>query len=135
MTRVKPRQPNVIDVKVGEQLRLHRTIQKLSQQQLGDGVGVTFQQIQKYERGANRIGASRLWQFSQILDIPVSEFYVGCTDPAKKRTPKQSVELISLSQSSFGIKMATALNKIEDQGQRRQLLALARVMGGQSAED
>jgi transcriptional regulator with XRE-family HTH domain len=64
-----------VDVHVGGRVRLRRTLLGLSQEKLGEAVGLTFQQIQKYERGANRIGASRLFEFSRILEVPVSFFF------------------------------------------------------------
>ncbi len=67
--------PHPIDVHVGSRVRLRRIMLGLSQERLGDAVGLTFQQIQKYERGANRIGASRLFQLSRVLDVPVSFFF------------------------------------------------------------
>lgn len=67
--------PNPIDIHVGVRLRFRRTLLGLSQEKLGDAVGLTFQQIQKYERGANRIGASRLFQFSRILDVSIEFFF------------------------------------------------------------
>ena len=70
-----PSVPNPIDVHVGRRLRLRRTLLGMSQEKLGEAVKLTFQQIQKYERGANRIGSSRLYQLSQILDVPVSFFF------------------------------------------------------------
>lgn len=69
--------PHPVDVHVGGRVRLQRTLLGLSQEKLGEAVGLTFQQIQKYERGANRIGASRLHEFSQILDVPVAFFFDG----------------------------------------------------------
>ena len=67
--------PNPVDIHVGGRIRLRRTLLGYSQEKLGNAVGLTFQQIQKYERGANRIGAGRLYDFSQILEVPVSFFY------------------------------------------------------------
>ena len=67
--------PDPIDVHVGSRVRLRRTLLGMSQSKLGDKLGLTFQQIQKYERGANRIGASRLFQLSRILDVPISFFF------------------------------------------------------------
>jgi len=67
--------PNPIDVHVGSRVRLRRTLLGMSQEKLGDAIGLTFQQIQKYERGANRIGASRLFELSQVLDVPVAFFF------------------------------------------------------------
>ncbi|MDX9689592.1 MAG: XRE family transcriptional regulator [Proteobacteria bacterium] len=68
-------QPDPVDVHVGARLRLRRNLLGLSQEQLGKACGLTFQQIQKYERGTNRMGASRLFQFSKLLDVPVSYFF------------------------------------------------------------
>lgn len=67
--------PRPVDVHVGQRLRQRRTLLGMSQDKLGEAVGLTFQQIQKYERGANRIGASRLYQLSQVLDVAVSYFF------------------------------------------------------------
>ena len=69
-----------IDQHIGKRLRQARNFAKMSQTDLGDGVGITFQQIQKYENGSNRIGGSRLWSISQFLGLPVSYFYDGLTD-------------------------------------------------------
>lgn len=66
---------NPVDAHVGSRLRLRRTLMGMSQEKLGEAVGLTFQQIQKYEKGANRIGASRLFQFSRILEVPPSFFF------------------------------------------------------------
>ena len=70
-----PGKPNPIDIHVGSRVRLRRTLLGMSQEKLADAVGLTFQQIQKYERGTNRIGSSRLYQFAQVLDVPVSFFF------------------------------------------------------------
>ena len=67
--------PHPIDVHVGSRLRLRRTLLGMSQEKLGEAIGLTFQQVQKYERGANRIGSSRLYELSRILDVPVSFFF------------------------------------------------------------
>ena len=67
--------PHPIDVHVGSRVRLRRTLLGMSQDKLGEALGLTFQQVQKYERGANRIGSSRLFELSQILDVPVSFFF------------------------------------------------------------
>ncbi len=67
--------PHPVDVHVGKRVRLRRTLLGMSQEKLGDAIGLTFQQVQKYERGTNRIGSSRLFQLSQVLDIPVSYFF------------------------------------------------------------
>ena len=66
-----------VDKHVGKQLRSRRTLLGLSQEKLADHIGVTFQQIQKYERGTNRVSSSRLYSFSKILDVPIDYFYEG----------------------------------------------------------
>jgi transcriptional regulator with XRE-family HTH domain len=73
--RPKLDHPNPIDVHVGSRVRLRRTLLGLSQEKLGEAIGLTFQQVQKYERGTNRIGASRLWELSAVLDVPVQFFF------------------------------------------------------------
>src|SRR5216684_737109 len=71
----KDGRPSPIDVHVGSRIRLRRTLLGLSQERLGDALGLTFQQVQKYERGANRVGASRLFDLSRVLDVPISYFF------------------------------------------------------------
>ena len=78
--RYPPGTPNPVDVHVGSRIRLRRTLLGLSQDKLGQALGLTFQQVQKYERGANRVGASRLFELSRILDVPVSFFYDDMPD-------------------------------------------------------
>ena len=80
--RPKTETPNPIDVRVGARLRLRRNMLGLSQERLGEAIGLTFQQVQKYERGANRIGASRLHELSRVLDVPIS-FFFDDTDPVR----------------------------------------------------
>ncbi len=73
--RVKRSTPNPVDIYVGSRVRMRRTLLGMSQEKLGEALALTFQQVQKYERGANRIGASRLHQISRILDVPISFFF------------------------------------------------------------
>jgi transcriptional regulator with XRE-family HTH domain len=73
--RQKSDKPNPVDIHVGSRVRLRRTLLGMSQEKLGDALGLTFQQVQKYERGANRVGASRLYDLSRVLDVPVSYFF------------------------------------------------------------
>lgn len=69
------KKPNPVDIHVGRRIRLRRTLMGMSQEKLGTAVTLTFQQIQKYESGANRVGSSRLFQFSKVLSVPVSFFF------------------------------------------------------------
>src|SRR5689334_21165977 len=84
--------PNPTDVQVGARLRLRRNMLGLSQERLGEAIGLTFQQVQKYERGANRIGASRLHELSRVLDVPVS-FFFDDTDPRRAPAVGNCAEL------------------------------------------
>ncbi len=77
--------PNPIDKHVGSRVRMRRMMLGMSQEKLGDALGLTFQQVQKYEKGTNRIGASRLQQISQILQVPVSFFFEGAPDRRSTR--------------------------------------------------
>ena len=79
---------NAVDMHVGKRIRLCRTLLGMSQEQLGGALSITFQQVQKYERGANRVSASRLWDISQILDVPVSYFFEDMTDDVMKSSPR-----------------------------------------------
>lgn len=83
--------PNPVDVHVGRRIRLRRNLLGWSQEKLGDLLGLTFQQIQKYEKGMNRVSASRLWDFSVVMETPVSFFY----DDMDKRVAKQSPRMFS----------------------------------------
>jgi ribosome-binding protein aMBF1 (putative translation factor) len=77
----KESRPSPIDVHVGSRIRLRRTLMGLSQERLGEALGLTFQQVQKYERGVNRVGASRLFDLSRVLDVPISFFFDDMPEP------------------------------------------------------
>jgi transcriptional regulator with XRE-family HTH domain len=81
--------PNPIDVHVGSRVRLRRTLLGMSQERLGEALGLTFQQVQKYERGTNRIGASRLFDLSRVLEVPVSFFFEAMAPEVAERSPGQ----------------------------------------------
>jgi transcriptional regulator with XRE-family HTH domain len=74
-----------IDLHIGKRLRRRRRLLGLTQQQVAEGVGIRFQQIQKYECGANRISAARLWQLAQVMDVPISYFYDGLQETPLRR--------------------------------------------------
>lgn len=79
--------PHPVDIHVGSRIRMRRTLLGMSQEKLGDALALTFQQVQKYERGANRVGASRLFEISQILDVPVSFFFEEMAPETAALTP------------------------------------------------
>lgn len=80
---------NAIDVHVGRRVRMRRTLLGMSQEQLGEALSITFQQVQKYERGSNRVSASRLWDIGQILDAPVSFFFEDMSDDTMDHSPRK----------------------------------------------
>jgi transcriptional regulator with XRE-family HTH domain len=81
--------PNPVDIHVGSRVRLRRTLLGMSQEKLGEAIGLTFQQVQKYERGANRVGASRLFDLSRVLDVPVGFFFDEMPDDVAASSPAQ----------------------------------------------
>ena len=120
--------PNPIDIRVGARLRLRRNMLGLSQEKLGEAIGLTFQQVQKYERGANRIGASRLHELSQVLNVPVS-FFFDDTDPVRapamgdvaeppadafKSDPLRKQETIELARTYLAIENAAVRQRFRD---------------------
>lgn len=105
---------NSVDENVGMQLRQRRSLLGLSQEKLAEQVGITFQQIQKYENGANRISASRLYEFSKVLDIPVSFFFENSNDAGNK-----ALGLAENDQAPF--------EGVEDVMKRKETLELIRV--------
>ena len=80
---------NAVDMHVGKRVRLRRTLLGMSQEQLGSELNITFQQVQKYERGANRISASRLWDIGQILDVPINYFFDDMTENTMQSSPRR----------------------------------------------
>ncbi len=81
--------PNPIDIYVGTRIRFRRTMLGLSQERLAEALGITFQQVQKYEKGLNRIGASRLWDLSQVLDVPVDFFFDKMDEASQSNSPRK----------------------------------------------
>ena len=79
--------PNAIDIHVGRRVRMRRTLLGMSQGKLGDAIGLTFQQVQKYERGANRVSSSRLYDLANVLGVPVSYFFDEMSASTSARSP------------------------------------------------
>jgi transcriptional regulator with XRE-family HTH domain len=128
--------PNPIDVRVGGRLRLRRNMLGLSQEKLGEAIGLTFQQVQKYERGANRIGASRLYELSRVLDVPVS-FFFDNTDPVRApamgfaQPPAEAFESDPLRKPET-LELVRAFFAIDDPMVRRRLMDLAKALAPES---
>ena len=131
--------PNRVDVHVGSRVRLRRTLLGMSQEKLADALGLTFQQVQKYERGANRIGAGRLWELSRALDVPIAYFFEDVEGGvAGARAPSELAE----EAAAYGedpmarretLLLVRAYYGISDPAVRRRLLDLMKSLGDAAA--
>src|SRR5690349_8007712 len=129
------RRANPIDIHVGSRVRLRRMLLGMSQEKLGEHLGLTFQQIQKYEKGINRIGASRLFDLSQVLSVPVQFFYeelsVGSTGAAGfGERPAESYAAEFLG-SREGLELNKAFARVTDPRVRRSIVDLVRAFAGE----
>lgn len=86
--RIDDNEPNPVDVHVGKRIRLRRTILHITQQQMAEMLGLTFQQVQKYEKGMNRVGASRLWDISRVLEVPMGFFFEDMDTEVALKSPR-----------------------------------------------
>lgn len=126
--------PNPIDIHVGARLRLRRTLLGLSQEKLGEAVGITFQQLQKYERGSNRISASRLYNLSQVLGVPVSFFFDDMPgnegQPGNGSVmPGETDEFESMARRET-LELVRAYYRISDPAVRKRTFDLVKALGG-----
>lgn len=129
--------PNPIDIHVGTRVRLRRTLLGMSQERLGDALGLTFQQVQKYERGANRVGASRLFELAKALGVPVSYFFDDMPedgDPAQAAEPVGPAEEDPMRRRET-IELVRAYYRIPDDTARRRLYELMRSIAGSMEND
>ena len=125
------KKPNPIDIHVGSRVRLKRTLIGMSQEKLGEKLGVTFQQVQKYEKGANRIGASRLQQIAAIFNTSVGFFFedapgssaTAAPGLAESESPNYVVDFLS---SSEGLQLNRAFVKISDPDTRKKIVELVK---------
>lgn len=144
VARLPPGVANPVDIHVGSRVRLRRTLLGMSQERLGDAVGLTFQQIQKYERGANRIGASRLYELTQILDVPVSFFFDDMADELKSREGRMRRGLEDQGQSRLEpdplarretLELVRAYYRITDPHVRKRLFELTKSLANAADAD
>lgn len=128
MTPPKPEKtsPNPIDVHVGSRVRQRRTLLGLSQEKLGDALGLTFQQVQKYERGANRIGASRLFDISRVLNAPIPYFFEDLANGDAAEEAMEDANAAGLLTKRETLELVRAYYKITDPAIRKRLFELAR---------
>lgn len=134
------KKPNPIDIHVGSRIRLRRTMLGMSQEKLGDSLGITFQQIQKYEKGTNRVGASRLQNISSILNVPVAFFFEDApgdssTGQAGLAESSSSNYVVDFLSSSEGLQLNRAFVKIQDPKIRRRIVDLVKSLGSEAGVD
>ena len=127
--------PNPIDKHVGSRVRMRRMMLSMSQEKLGGALGLTFQQVQKYEKGTNRIGASRLQQISHILQVPVAFFFEGAPTshpPTDGMGEAPSPTYVSdFLATSDGLALTKAFMQIKDANLRRRIVSLVQEITGE----
>lgn len=134
--------PNPIDVHVGARIRLRRTLLGMSQQKLGDAIGLTFQQVQKYERGTNRVGSSRMFELARVLDVPVSYFFEEMGSDVAARGRQHAFGIASESPASASadpmtkretLELVRAYYKITDAKVRKRLFEMTKALAAAAA--
>jgi len=131
------RLPNPIDLHVGARIRMRRKILGVSQERLADDLGLTFQQVQKYERGANRVSASKLYEIARSLQSSVAYFFEGLADPADATGMAEGASdqfVHDFLMTGEGLELAALFPRITKQRVRRRILDLVRSMADEDAE-
>lgn len=125
--------PNPIDRHVGSRVRMQRLVVGVSQEKLGGALGLTFQQVQKYEKGSNRISASRLQQIANMLDVPVSFFFEGAPNGVGGAEsfgqPNVNAHVSDFMASSEGVQLTKAFVRIKSAAVRRRVIDLVETLG------
>lgn len=133
--------PNPIDVHVGKRIRMRRIILRLTQEQLAEKIGLTFQHVQKYERGMNRISASRLWDIATVMDVPVGFFFADMDKTTACQSPRAFSSLVNSSELDMSflsetdpmarqetLELISAYYKIPDRSVAKKLFNLTSMM-------
>lgn len=120
--------PHPVDIHVGSRLRLRRTLQGMTQNTLAKALGLSFQQIQKYERGTNRIASSRLYQFSQILDAPIAYFFQGAPKVGDAQPRETGRNAAAFQSKRETLELVRAYTRISDSNARKRLLNVVKAM-------
>ena len=131
------RPPNPVDVHVGGRIRMRRRVMGLSQEMLADALQLTFQQVQKYERGSNRVSASKLFGTAHVLQVPVSYFFEGLPQPGRAQGEAASAEEVEGAIRTFlatseGLELARRFPSIPRRQLRRQVLELVRALSNET---
>jgi transcriptional regulator with XRE-family HTH domain len=132
------KRPNPTDIHVGSRIRMRRNMLGMSQEKLGEHLGITFQQIQKYEKGTNRVGASRLQAIASILDVPVSFFFADApgaetgqpTGMSEGKTPF----VVDFINTGEGLQLNRAFARISDAKIRRRIIDLVKALAAEDSE-
>jgi transcriptional regulator with XRE-family HTH domain len=137
------RRPNPVDIHVGSRVRFRRMLLGMSQEKLGERLGLTFQQVQKYEKGVNRIGASRLFDLSQVLQVPIQFFYEEAPGTLEQGAGEHGRGFAERGSESYiveflntrdGLEMNKAFVRIQDVKVRRAIVELVRQLAGDDKE-
>lgn len=124
--------PKPVDQHVGSRVRLRRQLLGMSQEALGERIGVSFQQVQKYERGTNRVGASRLVKIADALEVTPSYFFEGLASDKDERPKGEDDAITAFLSSREGVSLAAAWVQIEDAETRKSILALVNSLARQT---
>jgi transcriptional regulator with XRE-family HTH domain len=136
---IDSRSANPVDLHVGARIRMRRRLQGVSQEKLAEALGLTFQQVQKYERGANRVSASKLYEIAAMLKAPVAYFFDGLADPAGEADDdsqggdERTVHAFLMT--SEGLELARSFTQVPRGRVRRRLLELIRALGGEGEDE
>jgi len=128
--KIVTKKANPIDAQVGNRVRIRRMLIGMSQEKLGDMLGLTFQQVQKYEKGVNRIGAGRLFEISRILGVPIDFFYDGVAAPIDGRADA-TPPVMEFVSSGEGLQLSLAFMKIKDPKVRKRVLDLVKSLANE----
>lgn len=129
------RSPNPIDRHVGLRIRMRRKELGVSQEKLADQIGLTFQQVQKYERAANRVSASKLYEMARALNTSISYFYEGLGDPGSADSGPSAPSVHDFLLTSEGMELAAVFPRIRRGRVRRRILDLVRAMAEEGEDD
>jgi transcriptional regulator with XRE-family HTH domain len=134
---ISKKSPNPVDRHVGSRVRMRRMLVGMSQEKLGDALGITFQQIQKYEKGTNRIGASRLHHIGRVLGVPIEFFYEGAPQiggPAGMSESPAPAYMADFLSTAEGLDLMKAFVGIKDMRIRRRIVDLVRALASSGEE-
>ncbi len=139
MVEENKKKPNPIDVHVGSRIRLRRNMLGMSQEKLGENLGITFQQIQKYEKGTNRVGASRLQEIASIIDVPVAFFFEDAPgqESAGNRGLSEDTSAtfaVQFCSTPEGLQLNRSFIKITDPKVRRRIIDLVKSLASDDAD-